>query len=116
MANNNKSNGDDSFESNDTGESHDLHSYGEPQATDESTRDKLEPIAVIGIACRFPQDATSPEAFWQMIYDARSGIIDVPRDRFNVDAFYDKANGPGMVRIWVTRVQHVRSDATTDEC
>lgn len=50
--------------------------------------DKLEPIAVIGLALRFPQDATSPEAFWQMLMDGRSAMTEVPKDRFNIDAFY----------------------------
>ena len=50
-------------------------------------RDKLEPIAVVGISLRFPQDATSPSAFWQMLADGRSALTEIPRDRFNVEAF-----------------------------
>ena len=71
-----------------------------PETGNGSDQDKLEPIAIVGLACRFPQDATSPEAFWQMLIDARSAMTDVPRDRFNIDAFYDnKTNTPGMVLI-----------------
>ena len=51
-------------------------------------QDKLEPIAVIGFSLRFPQDATSPEALWQMLVDGRSSFSEFPRDRFNFDAFY----------------------------
>lgn len=50
--------------------------------------DKMEPIAVIGLALRFPQDATSPEAFWQMLMQGRSAMTDVPKERFNIDAFH----------------------------
>lgn len=68
----------------------------------ESMDDKLEPIAIVGLACRFPQEATSPETFWQMMLEARSGMTDVPKDRFNIDAFYEaKTNRPGMVYILV---------------
>lgn len=51
-------------------------------------KDKVEPIAVIGLALRFPQDATSPEAFWQMLMEGRSAMTEVPKERFNIDAFY----------------------------
>ncbi len=50
--------------------------------------DKLEPIAVIGFAARLPQDATTPEKFWQMLCEGRSARTEIPQDRFNVDAFY----------------------------
>ena len=50
--------------------------------------DKLEPIAVTGFSLKFPQDATSPEKFWQMMLHGRSAMTDVPKDRWNVDAFY----------------------------
>lgn len=50
--------------------------------------DKMDPIAVVGLALRFPQDASSPEAFWQMLLEGRSALTDVPKDRYHVDAFY----------------------------
>lgn len=50
--------------------------------------DKLEPIAVIGFAARLPQDATTPESFWQMLCEGRSARTEIPQDRFNIDAFY----------------------------
>ena len=50
--------------------------------------DKLEPIAVIGFAAQFPQDATSAEGFWQMLSQSRSARTEIPKDRFNIDAFY----------------------------
>ena len=50
--------------------------------------DKLEPIAVVGLALKFPGDATSPEAFWSMIMEKKCASKDYPPDRMNVDAFY----------------------------
>lgn len=46
------------------------------------------PIAIVGMGCRFPQDATSPEKLWDMILRKQSARTDIPSDRFNVDAFY----------------------------
>lgn len=49
---------------------------------------ELEPIAVVGFAFKLPQGATTTEAFWQMLLDGRSAMTEVPKDRWNVDAFY----------------------------
>ncbi|WQF87991.1 Putative Acyl transferase domain superfamily, GroES-like superfamily, alcohol dehydrogenase [Colletotrichum destructivum] len=48
----------------------------------------MEPLAIIGLSVKFPQDATSPEEFWEMLREGRSAASKVPEDRFNVDAFY----------------------------
>lgn len=50
--------------------------------------DKLEPVAVIGFSFKFPQDATSGESFWKMLLEGRSAMTEIPKDRFNIDAFY----------------------------
>ena len=47
-----------------------------------------EPIAIIGMSCKFPGDATSVESFWKMLCEKRTAVSKVPEDRFNVDAFY----------------------------
>ncbi|MBW4510719.1 MAG: amino acid adenylation domain-containing protein [Scytonematopsis contorta HA4267-MV1] len=48
----------------------------------------MEPIAIIGIGCRFPK-ANTPEAFWQMLHNGIDAITEVPSDRWNIDALYD---------------------------
>lgn len=45
-------------------------------------------IAVIGMGCRFPGDAKSPTEFHEMLLAGRSGWSEVPKDRFNVDAYW----------------------------
>jgi hypothetical protein len=50
----------------------------------------LEPIAICGFSVKFPQDATSPEAFWKMICERRCAMTDFPDTRFNKDGFYQK--------------------------
>lgn len=56
--------------------------------TARTDEDKLEPIAVVGLALKFPGDATSPEAFWSMMMEKKCASKDYPPDRMNVDAFY----------------------------
>ncbi|MCC7383305.1 MAG: type I polyketide synthase [Deltaproteobacteria bacterium] len=49
---------------------------------------RTEPIAVVGIGCRFPS-ARGPEAFWRLLVEGRDAIREVPADRWPVDRFYD---------------------------
>ncbi|KAK1637097.1 hypothetical protein BDP81DRAFT_318791 [Colletotrichum phormii] len=49
--------------------------------------DALEPIAIIGMACRFPGSVSTPESFWELLNNARKGHGDVPEDRFNAEAW-----------------------------
>ncbi|MCZ4351949.1 SDR family NAD(P)-dependent oxidoreductase [Roseovarius aestuarii] len=55
----------------------------------ELERGAPEPIAVIGLGCRFPGAESGPDAFWQMLKDGRHGVRRVPADRWDADAWYD---------------------------
>jgi acyl transferase domain-containing protein len=52
-------------------------------------QEKHHPIAVIGIGCRFPGSANSPEAFWQNLRDGVDAITEVPAERWPIDEYYD---------------------------
>jgi myxalamid-type polyketide synthase MxaB len=51
-------------------------------------RAKIEPIAVIGMSCRFP-GAPNPAAYWDLLAGGVDAITEVPKDRWDVDEFYD---------------------------
>jgi acyl transferase domain-containing protein len=51
-------------------------------------QDASMPIAIIGISGRFPGEATSPDKLWDMVSKGRNALSEVPKDRFNIDAFY----------------------------
>ncbi|MBV8181784.1 MAG: polyketide synthase, partial [Mycobacterium sp.] len=48
-----------------------------------------EPVAVVGIGCRFPGDAVGPEGYWNFLANGGDGISEIPSDRWNADEYYD---------------------------
>ncbi|AEI67808.1 type I polyketide synthase [Corallococcus macrosporus] len=57
-----------------------------------------EPIAVVGMSCRFPGGGELPETFWEMLAAGRDTTREVPSSRWDVDAFYDPTPGvPGKM-------------------
>jgi acyl transferase domain-containing protein len=59
---------------------------------------KKEPIAVVGMACRFPGGANSPEQFWTLLRDGIDAITDVPTARWAAEAYYAADQGaPGKM-------------------
>ncbi|MCJ1383523.1 hypothetical protein MMC17_006637 [Xylographa soralifera] len=47
-----------------------------------------EPIAIVGMSCKFPGDATNPEKLWEMLAEGRSAWSEVPSSRFNSKGIY----------------------------
>jgi acyl transferase domain-containing protein len=47
----------------------------------------MEPIAIIGIGCRFP-GASDCDALWRLLRDGRDIIGEVPRERWDVARYY----------------------------
>jgi phthiocerol/phenolphthiocerol synthesis type-I polyketide synthase D len=48
-----------------------------------------EPVAVVGIGCRFPGNASGPDGYWNFLANAGDAISEIPSDRWNADEFYD---------------------------
>ncbi|KAI4170959.1 MAG: hypothetical protein LQ343_004617 [Gyalolechia ehrenbergii] len=51
-------------------------------------QDATMPIAVVGMGARFPGDASNPEKLWDLMANSQSALTEIPKDRFNIDAFY----------------------------
>jgi acyl transferase domain-containing protein/acyl carrier protein len=47
-----------------------------------------EPIAIVGIGCRFPGGADDPDAFWRLLHDGVDTVGEIPSDRWDRDAWY----------------------------
>jgi acyl transferase domain-containing protein/acyl carrier protein len=65
---------------------------------DELERVRSEPIAIVGVGCRFPGGADGPDAYWRLLHDGVDAIAEVPRDRWDIDEFYDPdPDAPGKM-------------------
>lgn len=57
-----------------------------------------EPIAIVGMACRFPGGADTPERFWELLMQGASVVTGLPADRWDVERYYDPTPGtPGKI-------------------
>ncbi|WP_088634398.1 type I polyketide synthase [Phaeobacter sp. 22II1-1F12B] len=50
---------------------------------------KSEPIAIVGIGCRFPGSANTPEALWELLSEGRDVVTEVPPHRWEIESIYD---------------------------
>ena len=50
-------------------------------------RARTEPVAIVGIGCRFPGGANDPESYWRLLYDGVDAVTPVPADRFDARAY-----------------------------
>jgi len=47
-----------------------------------------EPLAIVGIGCRLPGDVEDTQSFWKMLTEGRSGISEVPENRWDRERYY----------------------------
>lgn len=47
-----------------------------------------EPIAIVGMGCRFPGGADDPVAFWRLLQRKADAITEVPKDRWDIERFH----------------------------
>ncbi|HEU4577828.1 MAG TPA: SDR family NAD(P)-dependent oxidoreductase [Polyangiaceae bacterium] len=72
-----------------------------------------EPIAIIGIGCRFPGGVTDPESFWSLLERGVDAITEVPRERWDIEQWYDA--DPDAVGKMTTRWGGFLSDLESFE-
>src|SRR5262249_49174254 len=61
-------------------------------------KSQAEPIAIVGIGCRYPGGIADPETFWRVLDEGIDAVREVPRERWDIDALYDPDPGaPGKM-------------------
>ncbi|MEG4207193.1 beta-ketoacyl synthase N-terminal-like domain-containing protein [Microcoleus sp. Pol7_A1] len=55
---------------------------------DKLEQEKTEPIAIIGMSCRFP-GADDPESFWKLLRSGTNSASTIPDERWNIKNYYD---------------------------
>jgi len=55
-------------------------------------------LAIVGMGCRLPGAANDVDSFWKLLVEGRSGIQEVPADRWDLGRYYEAdASVPGMI-------------------
>jgi len=49
-----------------------------------------EPIAIVGLGCRFPGGSEDPESYWHLLRNGVDAIREVPAERWDVEEYYDR--------------------------
>lgn len=58
-------------------------------AVQENPSSRNEPVAIIGMACRLPGGANSPDALWKLLTSGIDPVTEIPEDRWPAHAYYD---------------------------
>eukprot|EP00434_Breviolum_minutum_P009960 symbB.v1.2.008780.t1/scaffold514.1/size193457/6 len=65
-----------------------------PEATNRAA------LALTGASCRFPLEGTTPLEMWEQLTNKTDGIVEIPLERWDVDAYFDEdAEVPGMMTV-----------------
>ena len=68
-----------------------------------------EPIALVGIGCRFPGGIADPRSFWDLLERKVDAIVDIPADRWDLRKYYDadpRRPGKSFANAWSETWQH----------
>jgi acyl transferase domain-containing protein/acyl carrier protein len=48
-----------------------------------------EPIALVGMACRFPGGTRNPDEYWEFLLNRRDAVREIPRERIDLEGIYE---------------------------
>ena len=52
-------------------------------------RSSEEPVAIVGIGCRFPGGVRDTRSFWELLRDGTDAVTEVPKYRWDIDEVFD---------------------------
>jgi acyl transferase domain-containing protein/pimeloyl-ACP methyl ester carboxylesterase/short-subunit dehydrogenase/acyl carrier protein len=52
-------------------------------------RARSEPIAIVGLGCRFPGGVDGPASYWRLLRAGVDAVTEVPPERWDVNRYYD---------------------------
>jgi acyl transferase domain-containing protein/acyl carrier protein len=65
---------------------------------DDYERARSEPIAIVGLGCRFPGGAVDAATYWDVLRSGTDAVGEIPAGRWDADAFYDtRPQQPGKM-------------------
>lgn len=67
-------------------------------AADSFSNQVNPPLAIVGIGCRLPGAVNDVDSFWKLLAEGRSGIREVPKNRWDLGRYYETdASVPGKI-------------------
>lgn len=60
-----------------------------------------DPVAIVGMSCNLPGDNRTPDAFFEFLNKKKCGIVEIPKDRWNAEVFYNA--DPGSIASSVSK-------------
>jgi acyl transferase domain-containing protein len=67
-----------------------IHDESRLNGNDNLTGKSATPIAIVGMACRFPDNVTSPSQLWELCVSGKDGWKPIPESRFDNKSLYHK--------------------------
>ncbi len=80
-----------------------------PDGFTEEGKQVSEPIAIIGIGCRFPGGVNDPQSYWDLLMNGVDAVSEIPVDRLDLLAFYstDHATPGTFISRWGGFLSHI---------
>jgi len=69
------------------------------------------PVAIIGMACRFPGGSNTPEKFWDLLKNGDEGLRDVPASRWDAKEYFDEEPGKPL-KIYTQKLNFLAEDVS----
>ena len=66
---------------------------------DDIEHKQTEPIAIVGMSCRFPGGANTPEAYWELLQAGVDAVEEIPAERWHLERYYDE-NSDAPVKMY----------------